>query len=361
MEEIRSSGVVVRRPGDAPRVEEIVIAPPGPGEVLVRVLASGVCHTDLHAQQGQFGRQFPYLLGHEASGIVERVGEGVQRPRVGETVMLCWRAPCGHCDFCSRGKLELCREPLVAKPRMQTADGLELGRVLGLGTFARHTVVAASQAIPCDPELSQSATSLIGCSVATGVGAALWSAGVRAGSTVAVFGCGAVGLSVVQGARLARAKRIFAVDRVVSKLASAEAFGATDAIDASACDAVSAIRDATGGGVDFAFEAVGLPETLTQAFASCALAGTCTLIGVPHPKAEVQLSLATLFYRRLTVRATFYGDCLPARDFPLLADWYRRGELRLDEMVSETIVLEQVEEAFERMRRGETIRSVIRF
>lgn len=360
MTHLTARAVVVRNPGEPARVEDIHLAPPEKGEVLVRMLATGVCHTDLHAKLGHFGRKFPYLLGHEATGVVERVGEGVERPAVGDTVMLNWRAPCNACGFCDAGRPSHCERPLTAGPRMHTKDGAELGRVLGLGTFATHTVVAASQAIPVAADLAPEATCLIGCGVVTGVGAALFAAKVAPAQTVAVFGCGAVGMSVVMGARLARASRIIAVDRVAQKLAWAKDFGATDVVDASTTDPVQAIR-ALCGGVDHAFEAVGLPQTLEQAMASCRLAGTCTLIGVPHPKAEATVKLAPFFYGRLTLKSTFYGDCLPSRDFPLMASWYRQGELPLDALVTTKITLDQIEEAFTAMKKGEVLRSVITF
>jgi S-(hydroxymethyl)mycothiol dehydrogenase len=361
MESKRAKAVVVRAPGARAEVETIIIEPPGPGEVLVRMLASGVCHTDLHAQQGHFGKQFPYLLGHEATAMVEAVGDGVSSPAIGDTVMLNWRAPCGACAFCKAGRPSHCRRPLTAGERLHTNDGQALGRVLGLGTFCTHTVVAAGQCIIADPSLAPEATCLIGCGVVTGVGAALFSAKVGAGQTVAVYGCGAVGISVVQGARLARASRIVAIDRVASKLELARGFGATDTIDASTTDPVARVRELIRGGVDHAFEAVGLPETLEQALASCGLAGSCTLIGVPRPDAQITVPLAKFFYGRHTLRSTFYGDCLPSRDFPLLEQWYRSGALDLDGLVSARIGIDDVESAFEAMQRGETLRSVIIF
>ncbi len=341
-------------------METLRVEAPGPGEILVRMLATGVCHTDLHAKEGHFGRQFPYLLGHEATAVVERVGAGVTRPSVGDTVMLNWRAPCGRCRFCDAGRPSHCERPRTAEPRLHTEDGLAVGRVLGLGTFATHTVVAAEQAVAVDPALAPTATCLIGCGVVTGVGAVLFSARVEPAQTVAVFGCGAVGMSVVLGARLARASRIIAVDRVARKLDWARELGATDVVDAARTDPVRAIRELTGG-VDHAFEAVGLPTTVEQALQSCRLAGTCTLIGVPQPKAEASLRLAPFFYGRLTLKSTFYGDCLPSRDFPLLARWYANGELPLDALVTQTIGLDDVEDAFAAMTRGDTLRSVIVF
>lgn len=360
MGSVAGRGVVVRKPSGPALVEEITIDDPGPGEVRVKVIASGVCHTDLHTRLGKFGSDFPYLLGHEATGVVESAGEGVTRPVAGQMVTLSWRAPCGVCRFCVRGDAQVCPNATIAKPRMKTSDGAVLGRVLGLGTFATHTVVAAAQAIPINPSLDPAATCLVGCAVATGVGAVLYVAGVRPGSTVAVFGCGAVGISVIQGARLAHAARVIGVDVAPRKLEWARAFGATDTVDARAGVPAEKIRELTGGlGVDYAFEAVGLPEAAEQAIASCDTAGTTVLIGVPAPGTEITLPLARFFFSRGRLRATSYGDILPARDFPLFASLYQRGELRLDELVSRRIGLEDVEEAFAAMERGETLRSVI--
>jgi S-(hydroxymethyl)mycothiol dehydrogenase len=353
-------GAVVRAPGAPALVETILLDAPGPGEVRVRIVASGVCHSDLHAKLGNFGTAFPYLLGHEATGVVDAVGPGVTRPEVGETVTLCWRAPCGACRFCTRGKAEYCARPLTAQPRMRTTDGLTLGTVLGTGSFCTHTVVAAAQALPMDKTLDPAATCLIGCAVTTGVGAALNAARVTPGSTVAVFGCGAIGVSVIQGARLSQAARIIAVDLVPRKLEWARSFGATDLVDASTVDPVKRIRELTNkNGVDFAFEAVGLPATVKQALAAVDFGGTCVVIGVPAPTAELSVSLARFFFGRANLRATFYGDCLPSRDFPLYADLYRTGALALDAMITERIGLDQIESAFEKMQRGETIRSVL--
>jgi len=357
---IQARGAIVRSAGARAIIEDFLVDPPGAGEILVRMVTSGICHTDLHAKLGNFGTEFPYLLGHEAIGIVERVGEGVTAPSVGDRVGLTWRAPCGRCRFCAAGNPVYCAKPVVAAPRMRTSDGLTLGRVLGLGTFCTHAVVAAAQAIPAAVDLAPEATCLIGCSVATGAGSALYAAGVTAGSRVAVFGCGAVGINVILGARLANASRIVAVDVAPRKLEWATQFGATDVVDARESDPVKQIR-ALVGGVDYAFEAIGLPETLTQAMSSCDLGGVCVMIGLPAPKAMVTFPLAKFFYGRCTLRATFYGDCLPSRDFPLFEDLYRRKKLPLDDLVTHRVSLDDVEEAFGAMERGETLRSVIVF
>lgn len=355
---IRARGVIARTPGAPASLEEIFIEPPGPGEVLVKILATGVCHSDLHTKHGNFGTEFPYLLGHEATGIIEATGAGVPSSRTGEVVTLCWRAPCGACRFCLGGRGAFCAAPLTAQPRMRTREGAILGRVLSLGTFATHTVVAAGQAIPTDSRLPPEVACLIGCAVTTGVGAVLYAAEVKPGSTVAVFGCGAVGLSVIQGARLAHASRIIAIDRVTEKLEHARRFGATDVVDASEGDVAKRVRQLTGTGVAFAFEAIGLPETLSQAMASCEVGGVCVLIGVPAPKSEISTSMARLFYSRLTLRSTFYGDILPSRDFPLFAELHRTGKLDLDALVTVRIGLEEIEDAFLAMERGEGLRAV---
>jgi S-(hydroxymethyl)mycothiol dehydrogenase len=355
-----AKGVVVRSPNAPPEVEEIHLDPPGPGEVRVRILACGVCHTDLHAQRGHFGKEFPYLLGHEAAGVVDALGEGVQRPKLGQTVVLTWQAPCGACRFCDAGRPVMCARPVVAGPRMRTTDNKTLGRVLGIGAFATHTVVAAAQAIPMEADLSPVSTCLLGCGVATGVGAALFAAQVRPGDTVCVYGCGAVGMSVIAGSRLARASRIVAVDLVEQKLEWARRFGATDVVAARGADVPKRIREILGGaGARVAFEAIGLPETLAQALASADVGGLTVLIGVPQPGAELRIPMTRFFYGRSRLMTTFGGDCLPARDFPLFADLYRRKELDLDGLVTEKIGIDGVPAAFERMEKGEVLRSVV--
>lgn len=358
---LEAQGVVARRAGEPALVEDILIEPPGPGEVLVRIQASGVCHTDLHYKRGKVGEQFPYLLGHEGAGIVEAVGAGVTTPAVGDYVVLAWRAPCGACRFCGLGQPHLCAASLNAQPRMRTArDGITLSPALGIGTFCTHTVVAAKQAVPVPRACPPAQACLIGCGVMTGVGAALYTAGVRRGGSVAVFGCGGVGNSVIMGAKLARAGMIIGVDIAENKLAWARQFGATHVVNARASDPVATIKELTGGfGVDFAFEAVGMPETLLQAIWSRDLAGTVVLIGVPDPTMVMQLPMQRFFGLGGALRVSWYGDCLPSRDFPLLAGWYQSGDLDLDRVVTRTIGLGDTEAAFEAMERGETLRSVI--
>jgi len=358
---VETRGIVVWEAGASVSPEPIVVDDPGPGEVLVRIEASGVCHTDLHVQKGHIGTP-PILLGHEGAGIVEAVGTGVSEPRVGDYVILAWRAPCGVCRFCRQGRLHLCAASLNAQPRQHTPTGTFPVPLLGIGTFASHTVVAARQAIAVSRSIPAAQASLIGCGVMTGVGAALYTAGVRAGSSVAVFGCGTVGTSVIQGARLAHAGRIIAVDTTPTKLQWARQFGATDTVNPTEVDAVQAIRDLTGGlGVDFAFEAVGHPDVLAQVLECRDLAGVATLIGVPARGSAISVNLPRYFDLGGSLRVSWYGDCLPSRDFPLLVDWYLKGDLLLDQLITQRVQLDQVQGAFEAMERGETLKSVIDF
>jgi S-(hydroxymethyl)mycothiol dehydrogenase len=351
--------VVVRTPGAPAAVEEIVVEDPGPGEVLVRVLASGVCHTDLHAKLGNFTKEFPFLLGHEATGVVEKLGPGVAHPAVGTQVVLSWRSPCGVCRACANGRPIHCVKPLVAAPRMKTKDGLTLGRVLGVGSFTTHTVVHAAQAIPIATDVPAEVSCLIGCAVATGTGAVLNAAAPPPGATIAVWGCGAIGMSVILGAKLRQASRIIAVDLSPRKLELARQFGATDLVDASEGDPTKKVRALTGVGVDFAFEAVGLPITLQQAAASVDQGGLCVLIGVPAPRTDFTLSMVRFFYGQGHLKSTFAGDCLPTRDFPMFGQLWKSGALPIDRLVTGKIALGDVDAAFAAMERGEALRSVI--
>jgi S-(hydroxymethyl)mycothiol dehydrogenase len=360
---IVARGVIARQPGEPGVVEEFTIDPPGPGEALVRILASGVCHTDLSAKNGVFGTEgFPFLLGHEGAAVVEQVGEGVTNVAPGDHVILAWRAPCGQCRFCQVGQPQLCAASLNAEKRMRTMDGITLTPILGIGTFCTHTLVHSKQCIPYDPALPPEQMSLIGCGVMTGVGAALYTAGVKPGTSVAVFGCGGVGDSVIMGSRLAGATTIIGVDIDPRKLEWAREFGATHTVNPTEGDPVEAIKAITGGyGVNYSFEAVGRPDTTMQAIFSRDLAGTCVIIGVAGPQSSLdQLPLGKLFDLGGHIRPSWYGDCLPTRDFPLLAEWYQQGRLDLDRVVTRVISLDEAEEGFHAMERGETLRSVIR-
>ena len=351
--------VVARSKGAPVTIETIEVPDPGPGEVLVDVKACGVCHTDLHYREGAINDEFPFLLGHEAAGTVAEVGSGVTEVEVGDFVVLNWRAVCGQCRSCRRGRPWYCFATHNAAQKM-TLDGQDLSPALGIGAFAEKTLVAAGQATKIDPAAPAEVAGLIGCGVMAGLGAAMNTGGVGRGDSVAVFGCGGVGDAAIAGARLAGAHTIVAVDLDDRKLEIAREFGATHTVNSSREDPVEAIRAVTGGnGVDVAIDAVGLPITYQQAFNARDLAGTVVLVGVPNPEATLELPLIEVFGRGGALKSSWYGDCLPSRDFPMLIDLYLQGRLDLDRFVSETIALDEVEEAFHKMERGEVLRSVV--
>ncbi len=351
--------VVARAQGEPVTIETIEVPDPGPGEVLVAVKACGVCHTDLHYREGAINDEFPFLLGHEAAGIVEEVGSDVTEVAVGDFVILNWRAVCGQCRSCQRGRPWYCFATHNATQKM-TLDGVELSPALGIGAFAEKTLVAAGQATKVDPAAPPEVAGLIGCGVMAGLGAAMNTGNVGRGDSVAVFGCGGVGDAAIAGAYLAGAHTIVAVDLDDRKLEMAKEFGATHTVNSSNEDPVEAIRAITGGnGVDVAIEAVGLPVTYEQAFNARDLAGTVVLVGVPNPEATLELPMIEVFGRGGSLKSSWYGDCLPSRDFPMLIDLYLQGRLDLDRFVSETIALDEVEEAFHKMERGEVLRSVV--
>ncbi len=353
-------GVVARAKGGPVGVETIVVPDPGPGEARIRVAACGVCHTDLHYREGAISDDFPFLLGHEAAGTVESIGADVTGLSPGDYVVIAWRAPCGLCRSCRRGRPWYCFDSRNAAQPMTLEDGTPLSPALGIGAFAEYTLVAAGQAVPVDPAARPEAAGLIGCGVMAGFGAAVNTGGVGRGDTVAVIGCGGVGDAAIAASALAGARRIIAVDIDPRKLEWARGFGATDTVNAGDTDPVEAIRALTDGfGADVVIEAVGRPETYRQAFHARDHAGTLVQVGVPDPSMRVELALIDLFGRGGALKSSWYGDCLPSRDFPMLIDLYLRGKLDLDGFVSETIGIDDVEEAFAKMSRGEVLRSVV--
>ena len=353
-------GVVARAKGKPVSVETVVVPDPGPGEVLIRVQACGVCHTDLHYREGAINDEFPFLLGHEAAGVVEVVGPDVTGLVPGDFVVIAWRAPCGDCRSCRRGRPWYCFASRNAAQPMTLIDGTRLSPALGIGAFATKTLVAAGQAVKVNAAARPEAAGLIGCGVMAGFGAAVHTGAVGRGDTVAVYGCGGVGNAAIAGAAFAGARRVIGVDIDARKLEWARHFGATDTVDASSNDPVEAIRLLTDGlGVDVAIEAVGRPETMQQAFFSRDLAGTLVQVGVPDPTMMVELPMIEFFGRGGALKPSWYGDCLPSRDFPMLIDLYLSGRLDLDGFVSETIGIDGVEDAFARMQRGEVLRSVV--
>jgi len=359
MQKVR--GVVARGKGQPVSVETVLVPDPGPGEAVVAVQACGVCHTDLHYREGGINDDFPFLLGHEAAGIVEAVGEGVTDVAPGDFVVLNWRAVCGDCRACNRGEPWYCFSTFNATQKMTLEDGTELSPALGIGAFADKTLVHAGQCTKVDPAARPAAVGLLGCGVMAGLGAAINTGNVGRGDTVAVIGCGGVGAASIAGARLAGAAKIIAVDLDDRKLETARTLGATHTINSSAVDPVQAIRDATGSfGADVVIDAVGRPETWEQAFYARDLAGTVVLVGVPTPDMKVpELPLIDVFGRGGSLKSSWYGDCLPSRDFPMLTDLYQQGRLDLDAFVTEEIGIDDVEAAFEKMHHGDVLRSVV--
>jgi len=353
-------GVVAKERGAPVTLETILVPDPGPGEAVVAVQACGVCHTDLHYREGGINDDFPFLLGHEAAGVVESIGSGVTDLIPGDFVVLNWRAVCGECRACRRGRPWYCFATHNATQKMTLADGTPLSPALGIGAFAERTLVAAGQCTKVNPAARPEAVGLLGCGVMAGIGAAMYTGEVGLGDSVAVFGCGGVGCAAIAGAKLAGAAIVIAVDLDPGKLELATEFGATHTVDASAGDPVEAIKELTGGnGADVCIEAVGHPKVMEQAFLARDLAGTLVQVGVPTPDMRIDLPMIEFFGRGGALKPSWYGDCLPSRDFPMLVDLYLEGRLDLDRFVSETIGIDQVEDAFTRMQRGEVLRSVV--
>ncbi|MGZ4450942.1 MAG: S-(hydroxymethyl)mycothiol dehydrogenase [Nocardioides sp.] len=357
--------VVARGKGQPVEVTTINVPDPGPGEALVQVQACGVCHTDLHYREGGINDDFPFLLGHEAAGVVEAVGEGVTSVAPGDFVVLNWRAVCGDCRACDRGEPWYCFATHNATQKMTLAEGddagTELSPALGIGAFAEKTLVAAGQCTKVDPSARAAAVGLLGCGVMAGIGAAINTGAVTRGRSVAVIGCGGVGVAAVAGSVLAGASPVIAVDIDPRKLEAATRMGATHTVDSSAVDPVAAIQELTGGfGADVVIEAVGRPETWKQAFYARDLAGTVVLVGVPTPDMKLpDIPLIDVFGRGGSLKSSWYGDCLPSRDFPMLVDLYQQGRLDLDAFVTEEIGIDDVEAAFAKMHDGGVLRSVV--
>lgn len=355
-------GVISRAKGAPVELTTILVPEPGPGEARIKVQACGVCHTDLHYREGAINDDYPFLLGHEAAGIVESVGPDVTNVAPGDFVIIAWRAPCGTCRSCLRGRPWYCFDSANAVQKMRLADGTELSPALGIGAFADLTLVAAGQAIKVNPKANPAAAGLIGCGIMAGLGAALNTGNVGRGDSVAVFGCGGVGDAAIAGSKIGGAHTIIAVDIDDRKLQWAKEFGATHTINPADVNPVDAIREITGGnGANVTIEAIGLPKTYEQAFYARDLAGTLVLVGVPNPEMKIELPMIEVFGRGGQLKSSWYGDTLPTRDFPMFIDMYLDGRLDLDRFVSETIPITAVEEAFHKMERGEVLRSVVQF
>ncbi|MBD7994304.1 S-(hydroxymethyl)mycothiol dehydrogenase [Arthrobacter sp. Sa2CUA1] len=352
--------VVVKEKNAPVSMETILVPDPGPGEALVDILTCGVCHTDLHYKQGGISDDYPFLLGHEATGVVSAVGPDVTEVAPGDRVILNWRAVCGECRACRKGQPQYCFNTHNATQKMTLEDGTELSPALGIGAFAEKTLVAAGQCTKVDDDVDPAAVGLLGCGVMAGIGAAINTGEVKRGESVAVIGCGGVGIAAIAGAKLAGATTIIAVDIDSAKVDLALANGATHGINSRDEDPVEAIRALTGGnGADVVIEAVGRPETYKQAFYARDLAGRVVLVGVPTPDMQIELPLADVFGRGGSLKSSWYGDCLPSRDFPMLVEQYKLGRLDLDAFVSERIGLGDIEEAFTKMHDGKVLRSVV--
>ena len=353
-------GVIARSKGAPVERVTINVPDPGPGEAVVKIQACGVCHTDLHYREGGIGDDYPYLLGHEAAGIVESVGDGVADVVPGDFVVLNWRAVCGSCRACLRGRPWYCFATHNATQKMTLDDGTELSPALGIGAFIEKTLVAAGQCTKVDPAARPAAAGLLGCGVMAGLGAAMNTGNVTRGDSVAVIGCGGVGAAAIAGAALAGATTIVAVDIDDRKLAKATELGATHTVNGRDRDPVEAIRELTGGhGADVVIDAVGRPETWKQAFYARDLAGVVVLVGVPTPDMQLEVPLLDVFGRGGALKSSWYGDCLPSRDFPMLIGLYLQGRLPLDAFVTEEIGVDDGEAAFDKMHGGNVLRSVV--
>lgn len=345
-------------------VETLTVRDPREGDVLVKLGASGVCHSDLHAITGDLPMPIPCVLGHEGAGVVEAVGPGVQRVRKGDHVVLNWVPFCGACWYCQSGRNYLCEMGYVKAMAAEVfhRNGTTIGQFAGVGSMAEYTVVPEASCIPVDADLPMDRACLIGCGVMTGVGAVINTAKVQPGESVAVFGAGGVGLNVIQGAAISGAHPIIAVDLNEKKLALAKQFGATHTVVAGSTDPVEAVKELTGGrGVDFAFEVIGIPDVILQAFMAVRRGGKVVVVGVPSITAMVSVPGAFLPLAEKSLIGSLYGSANMQRDVPRLVDLYRAGRLKLDELITRRYQISQVNEAFDAMKKGEVARGVIVF
>ncbi len=357
--------------GEPIEVADVDLKPPQAGEVRVRLGASGVCHSDLSIQNGTLLVPTPLVLGHEGAGVIEEVGEGVEGLAVGDHVVISWVPQCGSCFYCERGQGYLCElgaGAMVGGGQLDgtsrySKDGESIRQMASTGTFSEAVVIPSIGAVKIPDDVPLDIAALIGCGVLTGVGAATNTANIRAGDTVAVIGCGGVGLNVIQGAVIAGASRVIAIDMLESKLKMAEQFGATDVVNAGETDAVAKVMELTGGrGADVAFEVIGLKSTIDQTVAMTRRGGEAILVGVP--KMEVMLEVPAFFsvvFWSKTIKGCWYGSSNVQEDVPKLIGWYREGKLKLDELISRRIVLDEVNDAFRAMEAGEVARSVIQY
>jgi S-(hydroxymethyl)glutathione dehydrogenase/alcohol dehydrogenase len=343
-------------------IEDLTIDEPGTGEALVRVVAAGVCHSDLHFIEGTYPARMPHVLGHEVSGVVEKVGAGVTNVKAGDRVILGFVQPCGYCEFCQSGRPNLCQTRTTSRgpqnPTLKRADGTPVTTMTNVGGFAEYSVTPASGLVKVPDGVGLDVAALVGCSVMTGYGAVVNTAKVQPGSTVAVIGTGGVGLNIIQAARLAGARQIIAVDLVEHKLAMAKQFGATDGVNAGEGDAVKQVRDLTGGGVDFAFEAIGLKQTARQSYDMARRGGTAVVVGMVPPMDSIDVP-GMIWLEEKTLKGSFYGSARFHVDMPRILSLYQQGKLDLASLVTKRYKLEQINDAFETLKSGEVARSVL--
>ncbi|MCK9487167.1 MAG: Zn-dependent alcohol dehydrogenase [Dehalococcoidia bacterium] len=343
-------------------IEDITIDEPLAGEALVKVIAAGVCHSDLHFIEGTYPARYPHILGHEVAGVVERVGAGVTNVAPGDRVILGFVQPCGHCSFCDSGRPSLCQTPSATRPADQPArtraDGSAVTAMTNVGGFAEYSITPAVGLVKVPDDISLDIAALVGCSVMTGYGAVVNTAGVEPGTTVAVIGAGGVGLNIIQAARLAGAEKIIAVDMVEHKLATAKQFGATDLVNAGEGDPVREVQQLTGGGADYAFEAIGLKATSEQAYNMVGRGGTAVIVGMVPPMDQISIS-GMIWMQEKTLKGSFYGSARFHTDMPRILNLYRQKKLDLDSLVTRRYELGQINEAFDALRNGEVSRSVL--
>ncbi len=363
----KSKAVICRQWNQPVSVEEVEIASPKHDEVMIKVAACGVCHSDLSATNGTIPMPPPLLLGHEAAGVVEEVGEGVDEFVVGDHVCVVWIPMCGKCRYCMSGRPALCDQAAKATTtlpdgtsRIRDKDGNTINHFAGVGVMSQYATVHRDNLLKIDPEIPLDKAALVGCAVMTGVGAALNTAKVEAGSTVAVFGAGGIGLNVIQGAALAGAEKIIAVDLEDKKLEFAQQFGATHTVNPSSDgDAVARIVELTEGGADYAFECIGLPDVIGQAYAAIRKGGKCVVVGVTRLDGQVTLGTFMMPFQEKILTGSMYGSARPSIDFPRLLNLYKSHRLKLDELVTATYSIEDVNRAFEDMQKGVNARGVI--
>ena len=352
---------VLNQPQTPMTLDEVDLADPIAGEAKVRVIAAGVCHSDLHFIEGTYRSRYPVILGHEVAGVVESVGPGVTNVSPGDRVILGFVQPCGTCRFCASGRPAICLNPARTRRSdnpARTRNGEAVAAMTNVGGFAEYSITPAAGLIGVPDEVSLDIAALVGCSVMTGYGAVVNTARVEPGSTVAVVGAGGVGLNIIQSARLAGAARIVAVDRVEHKLATARQFGATDTVNAAEGDAVERVRELTGGGVDYAFEAIGLKATAEQAYEMAGRGGTAVIVGMVPPDDQISIR-SDIWLQEKSLKGSFYGSARFHVDMPRILELYLQGKLDLDSLVSRRYPLDEINEAFEALRSGEVARSVL--